>query len=272
MTLAKFAQKLALASSIMLAVVSQQASAITINLDLTGVASPTQQAAFTLAENYWETVLIGYQDGITIDGGVNIEANVSPIDGVGNILGSAGPTNPLAFQNDYYLTKQGIMNFDSEDLGYLETNGFLYDVILHEMAHVLGFGTLWELNGVYDPGTGQYTGTNALSTYQTEFNQPDATFVPVELGGGAGTAGGHWNEVDNGSGLTGITDVNDNDLRNELMTGWLNSPTFVSNTTKMSFMDIGYEVAVVPVPAALWLFISGVGLLLGFSRRKKTAY
>ncbi len=161
------------------------------------------------------------------------------------------------------------MSFDTADLPSLESSGFLEDVILHEMAHVLGFGTLWTLNGVYDNDTGQYTGANALAMWQTEFNQPGAAYIPVELDGGGGTANGHWNENNVGSGLTGITDDNGIDMRDELMTGWLNTPTFISNTTKMSFMDIGYDVAIVPAPAAFWLFASGLLGVIGVARSRK---
>ena len=161
------------------------------------------------------------------------------------------------------------MTFDSADLASLESSGSLEDVILHEMAHVLGFGTLWELNSLYTPDSGEYTGAFGLAAYQAEFNQPGATFVPIELGGGAGTAGGHWDEIDGGAGLTGITDGSGNDMRDELMTGWLNPNPFISNTTRMSFMDLGYTVSAVPVPAAVWLFISGFGMLFGFAARKR---
>ena len=271
MTLNDLAKKFALTSGIMLALASQQASAITININFVGGLTPSQQDAFTQAETFWENTLIGYQPGISIPS-IDIDAEGSPIDGVGGTLGSAGPTF-ITSQAGYTLTTDGAMTFDTADLNNLELSGSLQDVILHEMAHVLGFGTLWneDYNGVYNSGSGQYTGANALATYQTEFNQPGATFVPIELGGGTGTADGHWDEVNGGSGLTGITDINGNDMRDELMTGWLNSPTFVSNTTRMSFMDIGYEVAVVPVPAALWLFISGFALLFGLSARKRAA-
>ena len=35
------------------------------------------------------------------------------------------------------------MSFDTADLARMEADGSLTDVILHEMGHVLGFGTLW---------------------------------------------------------------------------------------------------------------------------------
>ena len=270
----RFIHKLALASGILLATASQQASAISINLDFLGGLSTSQQTIFTQAEQFWESVLIGYKPGIdpSIETtGISISAEGTPIDGVGGILGSAGPLTGWN-SGGYILTATGAMTFDSADLANLENNGSLGDVILHEMAHVLGLGTLWELNGLYTQNSGEYTGAFGLAAYQDEFNQPGATFIPVELGGGPGTANGHWDEVDGGAGLTGITDSNGNDMRNELMTGWLNAPAFVSNTTKMSFQDLGYEVAAVPVPAAAWLFISGLGLLFGFSARKKTTH
>jgi len=264
-----FVRHLCTAASLFLAAVSQPASAISINLSFSGTLTPSQQATFTQAESFWESVLVGYQPGINIPS-ITIDAAGTFIDGPGGILGQAGPTS-LTNQGGYRLTTGGTMEFDSADLDSLELDGTLGDVILHEMAHVLGFGTLWTLNGVYHPlgAPGQYTGANGLAMWQSEFNQPGATFVPVELGGGPGTAGGHWNEVDGGAGPTGITDSLGRDMRDELMTGWLNPGSFVSDMTRASFIDIGYDVTFVPLPAAVWLFISGFGLLFGFASGKR---
>jgi hypothetical protein len=134
---------------------------------------------------------------------------------------------------------------------------------------VIGFGTLWTLNGLYVDGSGQYTGANALATYRTEFNQPAATFVPVELGGGSGTANGHWNEVDGGGGNTGIVDSLNRDMKNELMTGWLNSPTFVSLTTINSFKDLGYVVSAVPEPGVMAMWLLGLPVVWRLSARRR---
>ena len=79
---------------------------------------------------------------------------------------------------------------DVADLSGLESNGSFLSVIQHEMAHVIGFGTLSSLNGVYDVN-GRYNGTPAVAAARTEFGVPGLTFIPVELGGGAGTADGH---------------------------------------------------------------------------------
>jgi hypothetical protein len=151
-------------------------------------------------------------------------------------------------------------------------NGTFLSVIKHEMAHVLGFGTLWETDGLYVHGSGHYTGSFGLAAYRAEFGQPSASYVPVELGGGAGTADGHWNEVDNGGGNAGITDAKGRDMRYELMTGWLNTPAsslFLSNTSIQSFRDLGYTVAAVPLPGAVWLFGSALVSFMGFSAKKR---
>lgn len=268
-----FVRNLAFASCLLLTAVSQPTSAISINLNFTGGLTTSQQAIFTQAGTFWESVLIGYQPDINIPS-IAIEAHSATDDGVGGSLASAGP-DTYDYKDGFWFTTTGSMTIDSADLPILESNGTLEDVILHEMAHVLGFGTLWSANYVYRPDSGEYTGANALAMWQTEFSQPGAPFVPVELGGGVGHANSHWNEVDYGSADTGITDNMGRDMRYELMTGWLNStlehPSFISDMTKMSFMDIGYEVAIVPVPAAVWLFISGFGVLFGFASGKRRA-
>ncbi len=230
---------------------------VTINFG-TGL-SGRQEAVFTQAETFWEDVITGYQPGISVTG-PTIRASAPIIDGPGGILGQAGP-DEFVSEGGFVLATSGIMQFDSADLANLENIGILLDVIVHEMGHVLGFGTLWTDNGVYVNGSGEYTGANGLAAFQKEFvGQSGATFVPVELGGGPGTANGHWDEN-----RTLVTTGGEN-LANELMTGFLNTPTFVSETTKQSFVDIGFTVAAVPEPSmALPSFIA---LLMLIRRRR----
>lgn len=242
------------------------ASPFTIDVNFTGGLTPSQQAIFTTAANTWMNLLPNYQAGINISSLV-ISASGAAIDGSGGILGSAGPDAPT-FTGGYYMATTGAMQFDTADLADMETNGVLLGVILHEMAHVMGLGTLWELNSVYTNGTGEFTGANAIAAYRTEFNQPGALFVPVELGGGAGTANGHWNEVDGGGGDTGILSIQ-GDLRYELMTGWIGSSYYISDMTVASFVDIGYMSAESEVPEPATMVLIGAGLaFLGFRRRR----
>jgi hypothetical protein len=245
---------------------SAHAASFDINLSFTGLTS-SQQTIFSQAESYWESVITGYQTGISISS-LDIDAEGKYIDGSGGILGSAGP-NSITTQAGFTLSTSGSMQFDTADLANLESSGRLYDVIRHEIAHVIGFGTLWTSNGLSMAGTGQYTGTAGLAAYRNEFDAA-AAFVPVELEGGTGTADGHWDEVYQGAALTGITDALGRDMRDELMTGWLNSPVFVSNTTLMSFEDLGYTV--VPIPGTIVLLGAGLLGLVGIKRgRGRTA-
>ena len=239
------------------------ASSFIIDVNFGNGLTVSQQSLFSAAANTWMSLLPGYRAGINLSPLVITASGVS-IDGVGGTLGSAGPDSVVS-RAGFWLAANGSMQFDTADLTQMEANGTLSSVILHEMAHVMGFGTLWDLNNVYIDGTGRYTGANALAAYRTEFNQPGATFVPVELGGGSGTANGHWDEVDNGAANTGrVSSLGD--IRFEIMTGWLNTPSYISQTTVQSFVDIGF-VAAIPEPATLFSLASGA-LLIGFIKRR----
>ena len=213
--------------------------------------TPSQKAAFANAEATWESLITSYKPNVTPGNRkLTISADDPGIDGVGGVLGSAGPTSSFN-AGSYLFASTGSMSFDSADVAALEANGTWEAVILHEMGHVIGIGTLWGSNNLYTNGTGQYTGATALAAYQQEFvGQQSAAFVPVELGGGGGTANGHWNEG-NGGGTTGIKRVSDGkDMNLMLMSGWLNPGSFISDTTLGSFEDLGYNTTLVFTPTA----------------------
>lgn len=244
-------------------------AAFDIRLDLTAVA-PAYRPYFEAAESFWEGVITGYQPGISFTG-LDIRALTPYIDGASGVLGSAGWTT-AARSGGFWLATGGEMEFDSADVAGLVQSGRFGEVIQHEMAHVIGFGTLWTQNGVYLDGSGHFTGQAALAQYRTEFNRPGAISVPVELGGGAGTANGHWDEVNGGASATGVVDGSGRDMRYELMTGWLNGPTYVSRTTAASFVDIGYTVnlSAVPEPGTWALWLGGLGLAALLRRQRRT--
>ncbi|MGK7946510.1 MAG: leishmanolysin-related zinc metalloendopeptidase, partial [Microcystaceae cyanobacterium] len=206
-------------------------SGFDIDINFSGNWTDDQLAIFSEAANMWESVITAdiadvytSQYGLVDD--LVIDASSVNIDGEGGILGQAGYT---MLRSDGNLPVAGIMQFDSADLSMLEQEDLLLDVIAHEMGHVLGFGTVWEQNGlVIDELTGpQYIGDNALQAYNDIFGI-NASSVPLANTGGPGTYGSHWNES--------LFD-------NELMTGYLNyGDNPMSYITVASLQDIGYEV------------------------------
>jgi hypothetical protein len=130
--------------------------------------------------------------------GVIIYASVGPDDGVGGRLGSAGPCliRPAASQ---YKTALGLMRFDEADLPALVANGRLDAVILHEMLHVIGFGTIWTNNTLLDrtdTTNVRYTGARARAACAMQNGGPTtcASTVPVHSSDGAGSRDSHWRE------------------------------------------------------------------------------
>lgn len=224
-------------------------------------ASESQRKLLSNAEKFWESTLVGYQPGIEIDS-VNITVDAFGIDGTRGILAQAGPTK-IVKQNGFVLPTRGVVEFDISDLERIEAKGTLFGILLHEVAHVLGFGTLWS-NEVSMFGSGQYVGRNGLEAYRAEFD-PTAEFIPVELDGGPGTRDSHWDENWAGGPL-------------ELMTGYVDPPLFLSKTTIASFRDLGYtapyDMKPVPLPAGIWLGLAGFGVMGAFrslQRRRSQA-
>jgi hypothetical protein len=130
------------------------------------------------------------------------------------------------------------MSFDVADIANLESNGLLEAVILHEMGHVLGIGTLWNLRGLLvnpslPESTGvdtHFSGANAIAAFNTIGGANySGQKVPVENSqGGSGTRDAHWR---------------DNLFFNELMTGFVNSGSNpLSIVTIRSLEDLGYGV------------------------------
>lgn len=230
------------------------ASTAGFNIDLKFKALPTlaQLQAFSAAAAKWESVLtndlpaqpVVLSPGQCSGPGLNetvddllIFATLEPIDGPGQILGSAGPCALRSGATG--LTVVGTMRFDIDDLAGLESSGRLNAVIMHEMGHVLGVGTLWNRTGLLlqpslpsSAGVDtRFTGVNSVAGFDAIGG---ATYtgggkVPVENSqGGAGTRDSHWRE---------------SVLVNELMTGFINAGTNpMSMLTVRSMQDLGYTV------------------------------
>ena len=169
---------------------------------------------------------------------VLIYATVVSIDGPGKILASAGPCFVRLGSRQAVI---GVMRFDADDIAGLVTTGRLNDVVLHEMMHVLGFGTIWtsqsRIGGVLLSGAGtdnpRYIGPLALAACSAAGGTGAACTSGVAVEGlpfGAGTADSHWREAT---------------FDSEIMTGFVEAVGVtvpLSAITIQSFGDEGYVV------------------------------
>ena len=95
-------------------------------------------------------------------------AVIGPIDGPGNILGGAFP---CLVRTVGFLPLLGDMLFDVADLNQMVANGTIGDVILHELLHMVGIGTIWGPPPALNLVTGfggpdpQFTGGTARAAY-----------------------------------------------------------------------------------------------------------
>ena len=156
-----------------------------------------------------------------------IDAKILAIDGVGKILGQAA-ADGWRPASDSGLAYKGFMQFDSADLAAMEADGTLFSVILHEMGHVLGInGWMFQQKGLV-AGT-DYIGANGVEAYRQVTGDLSLTAIPLETGGGQGTAGSHWSEA--------VFDT-------ELMTGYAEGtpPMPLSIITVGALEDLGYGV------------------------------
>jgi len=221
--------------------------------------SASQKAAFATAARRWRTVVVGDLMDARVQRPVSgscgrgepaLDTTVDDVlifatsftDAPGGILGSAGPCVLRGSGDDVGTVVVGFMQFDTADLDSLEADGLLEDVIVHEMGHVLGLGTLWEPQGLLDfvasDGAAScrnaavftvdptFVGASGVAAWQDDLGGTGN--VPVENGGQPGTRCGHWDEDTFGT---------------ELMTGYLNlGVQSLSVLSVRSLEDLGLTV------------------------------
>ncbi len=260
---------IAVACSLMTAPISKLNADI-IDVDRSGV-DPAFTEAFANAEAFWESRIQNYstnmppylRESLTK---LRIVATSPPIDGPGGILGQAGPTSTATYfagglvanrpdvRSFWIVPVTSTMEFDIDDLATLAAEGTLQDVVIHEMAHALGFGSLWMQNELIAPlggiGLMQYVGGEyAIREYGKEIGSPVVSFVPLEQRGGPGTALGHWTDSP-----PFFNQVFTGPFLKEQMTGFLGdfdpdtqtlvfATRFTSEATWGAMADLGYEVA-----------------------------
>ncbi len=225
--------------------------------------SDGQLAAFERAETFWEDAISGNLQwhsirkaslerclsladieldvpGDRIVDDLLIYADAREIDGPGGIFAGAGPCQVRV---GTFLPIVGVMFFDIEDLDEMEDaqdGEHLDGTILHEIAHVMGFGTVWESLGLLvdpvdpDDPTGDedthFVGEEALAAFDSVGGDDyeDGEPVPVQNLGGRGVVNGHWRES-----------VFDTELMTPYLDGGVANP--LSIVTLASFQDVGYE-------------------------------
>ena len=231
-------------------------SAFNVEVRFIGDASLPVRTAFANAVAKWRQVIvgsIGTVNNVSIPAGpaanscsswtpavtgtvqnTIIFARIDSIDGpgspgAGNILGQASP----CFVNGNAIPFLGYMEFDSLDVSQLVARGQFEKVVLHEIGHVLGIGTIWsfrrsllDTSVMGDPffvGSAARAQFAAINTVTYSGNP-----VPVENTGGTGTINAHWR-----------TSV----MQRELMQGFaVNQVQPLSRITVGSLQDLGYLV------------------------------
>lgn len=135
-----------------------------------------------------------------------------------NVLAFAGPTGIRSGFNG--LPYAGEVTIDSAEAQSMINSGAFFDVMLHEVLHVLGAGTLWQGRGLIN--NSGYVGQNAVEEYRLLTGNSNETFVPL-------SDDGHWSESIFG---------------NEVLTPSINfsSDVIFSRLSIASLEDLGYAV------------------------------
>jgi hypothetical protein len=156
-----------------------------------------------------------------------IYAAITAIDGSGSVLGQA---SPCLGRSTPTMVAYGYMKFDVADFGSIANK---QEVILHEMLHVLGSGTIWEIDRALITGKGgadpRFVGPLARDACIALGGPVTcATSVPLENTGNTGTRDFHWRDATFGT---------------ELMTGFYNTgANQLSSMTIASMADLGFVV------------------------------
>lgn len=182
-------------------IVAHAESPYSIETRIVGTITRAQRAAVDAAVERWQSVIVSELDDVALVSAANscfqgqpaISENVddllifvefADIDGVGGVLGQAGP---CYVRTQGTLPIMGFLQLDARDLAQLELSGMLNDVVLHEIGHVIGIGTIWPDLGLLAGAGGAdplFTGAGAISAYRMVggLGHPDATDAVAERG------------------------------------------------------------------------------------------
>lgn len=194
-----------------------------IDVILVDSIGPELQAAFENAAQWWMTILADNelpdiptgQIGQIGCAGVVSDKQVAMIDDLIMVIATpvidgprgilAGAT-PCAVHQESMLPFMGIIRFDLADLEWLLDGGHVDDLeelILHEMGHVLGIGSIWTDFGLLrEPSLGgpagadtHFAGPLAIAAFDSAGGKNhEGAKVPVENQAGPGSGDSHWRQ------------------------------------------------------------------------------
>ena len=175
----------------------------------------SQDYAIILASfNKWDGLVTQnerFTNTYTIDVSFSIASLGNGILGGAQVL-TAYYFDTYTFGNSY--TANGNIKMNESYMSYLrnsirsDNQSALYHVLLHEIGHILGIGTYWNMNGspvssYSDNGVTKYyyTGENALREYKSYIPEISHTIIglPIEDNGGSGTQNVHPEEGKEGT-------------------------------------------------------------------------
>ncbi len=228
--------------------------------------TPSQDDIIREAARRWESVIARGAVDIDLVGSASRPANecfpgqpavneriddlrvwvvIDSIDGVGGGVARAGPciTRVSLFpasDSIFQETILGDIRLDEADVGRMEANGTLMPIVMHEIAHVLGFGTrVWERRGLLRSPSlpanlgadTHFAGRLATAAFDAAggTSYAEGAKVPVENRSEQGSSDVHWRES--------VFD-------DEIMTPFVGGGHALSLITIESLADLGYGVDV----------------------------
>ena len=153
------------------------------------------------------------------------------------VLGFGGPTQLRPSGADAGLPMTGLVQFNCNRLQEVINDGRIEYIFMHEIAHVLGFGTIAPFTSLIlndNTANACFSGANALAQYNLINPGPNVTCIPTA------DDGNHWAEV------------SAEGLENELMSPQSSGDNEISGVTIGAMEDIGYTVDYTACPPYTW--------------------
>ncbi|KAH9261117.1 hypothetical protein BASA81_000821 [Batrachochytrium salamandrivorans] len=232
---------------------NSQTSPFNIEVRFLSTLTPEAQAVFNRAAARWSEVVVkSYSSSVMLGSstycgmyfgqGVAVKdlvivVRTGRMDGVGGALGSG----TICATDELGRPRLGSVAFDQSDMEVMMATDAFYHLVLHEMGHVLGLGSLWSstafgnTNGLVGDLLPESGGYAYLGRYgnlaDTQVREESQGVAVVEDQGGIGTARVHWKNTV---------------YQNELMSGYLSvdgSAQPMSRLTIEALRDLGYASA-----------------------------